>query len=1491
MALWGAARARIGRRLGSFGAVLLVLLVVAGSSAFALASVGSLSARSNASLPSAMHPTVASSPVATRAASPRVAAPFASPPLERADTSSPRPITAHVAPSSAFPGRHPSAWGAAGVPPGAPLPNGAALSSPGSTAASGAGANLSQGNLGCWSLGPAPNTGSSYLPECYGHDEPNINFYSDLPGSGGNVTWNVTLPTDRNATANQSSLYVAIWFGMTLNDPFAWMDQCFLELQFYPDQTWTNGPGLTNPALTVNGAWIGQAVAWQIEAYTGFEDPCYLQPLYLHNAGYGAGNGTYLNMTQGDRITVTMTGWTGSPYGENISVFDQTQHAWSNLTMFNSAQNYPIDPSYSTSTTENALQWTPGGEAPVSFAFETGHASTTYPGNNSFGGCSAGAPPPTPWNGAVPCPSYDPGSWINDTGSPWHIDAPTFFNATARQGPAQVGFGQDLGGISYTDGSSVFGSSYTGCVGHEGSAWCSYPWYSYSCAQKTFHFGATDYPGGLLDFGKYDQYATSVTANAAGFSYYPLTNFSIPTCGGTSEAATIQTQGTGSVNFLSTAVIGTQTFDGLAPGEYGVHAMGAAGESFEGWSVSGGVTVTPATSAYATLHLSGTGTAIAIFGASSPLTQVIFNSSTPGAMLGIAPSSQCTTPVACTQANLATLPVGGSYWLASGLYAVQAYPPVGYNFSSWDPSNAGAVVASPGFPVSDLIVTGAASSTTLDAAFTASASSANVAILVIGNGTVAFNGTPISEQNPLVGSFSTTVPVGTYSLDVTPGPSWSLGAIYYGSNAVMTNFSADTWVNLENGTVYGSTYIEVFLVETPGPLVNVTFDDGPAAGGAIGLYGTLPLANNTTAPVNAGAVSVMAAPSSNYTFVGWAVSNSSALWEISGNTPSATVIVNASGVLTAIYAPASPINLTFAIAPAAGGAVEFNLGPIYTNGQENTTLTVGVYAFTVLPAPGYEVVSVYGTGAAGTFGNLVFVTGSGGVLHVLLAALPAPPYPVTFYAEPLGALQGAINGTGVASSSTVWLAPGTYSLSAVPALPNASFGEWMTAGGVSVGNAVDAATTITVATGGAVYAEGTAFSVERPTATPSVVDVGSPSSIALAVLGATNYTVVWSGLPPGCPAGNTTAFVCAPTQAGSYRLSATVSAPDGATAASPSAALVAVVLPTVAAFTVSPATITLGSSTTLNATVVGGTLPYTFAYTGLPSGCASTNLPQLTCAPTAAGAYSVTVHVADAFGHVANASVDLTVHLVPSVAGFTVSPSPVTVGIASNFAIIVSGGTLPYAYRFGGLPAGCTASSATFTCTPTAPGAYSVGATVTDASGIVATGSVVLTVNPAPSITAFGANPTSVTLGGSVTFTVTATGGTGPLTYSYQGLPAGCTGANASTVQCTPSAANRYSITASVHDAFGVVANRSLIFAVTTTSPTGPAPSAGLTGAQQTGIGLAIALVAVGLIAALLVRQRRRRAAAPEDRGAPGGTSNPASRTLTDGDEPADAPD
>ncbi len=70
---------------------------------------------------------------------------------------------------------------------------------------------------------------------------------------------------------------------------------------------------------------------------------------------------------------------------------------------------------------------------------------------------------------------------------------------------------------------------------------------------------------------------------------------------------------------------------------------------------------------------------------------------------------------------------------------------------------------------------------------------------------------------------------------------------------------------------------------------------------------------------------------------------------------------------------------------------------------------------------------------------------------------------------------------------------------------------------------------------------------------------------------------------------------------------------------------------------------------TFTVVVTGGPAPYTYSWTGLPTGCASVNSAALICASTAQGAYTVSVKVTDATGaSVTSAAQTVTVAKAPT---------------------------------------------------------------------------------------------------------------------------------------------------------------------------------------------------------------------------------------------------
>ncbi len=534
--------------------------------------------------------------------------------------------------------------------------------------------------MGRWPTGGE----SAYAGGCIGHDEPAINPFSDLPGSGGKISWTGSLPVDGSPTHNQSDLYIAIWFGMKLYDPFGYNGQCFLELQMYPD---TNGAGL--PQV---GKWSAFAVAWQIELSNWFEDPCFAEPL-------SESGGHPLQMNAGDHLYVNMTGWLGSPFGENITLKDTTAGAHSFLNLYNTSLHYPLDPAYVADNMQDSLPWSPGGDFPAAFAFESGHTVNDR-GNDTFGGCNSGVPPPTPFNPSTPCGSYNPKDWVTDTSVPWHFYPVAFFNQATRQTARQYGFEQDFGATAWIDGVS-FGT----CTGRDGSAHCSYPWYSYAGGIHAFEFGATDYTGTTRDFGQYNEYDADLQPDSSGLNFYLVRNFTVDTSPG--DALTLAVDGAGTVHFLSDGLTSTRTLSHLPTGAYSISAVPSAGEYFEGYTSSGHVRVDASGTAWNSLYLSGDATVTARFGSiPPPTTSLTFHDVGGSGYVTVVPGFafhlNALYPPAGPGFGLApvfpssatNIGNGGVLHVTPGVYSLQANPSPGSNFTGWS-SSAGVYVFTP----------------------------------------------------------------------------------------------------------------------------------------------------------------------------------------------------------------------------------------------------------------------------------------------------------------------------------------------------------------------------------------------------------------------------------------------------------------------------------------------------------------------------------------------------------------------------------------------------------------------------------------------------------------------------------------------------------------------------------------------------------------------------------------------------------------------------
>lgn len=248
--------------------------------------------------------------------------------------------------------------------------------------------------------------------------------------------------------------------------------------------------------------------------------------------------------------------------------------------------------------------------------------------------------------------------------------------------------------------------------------------------------------------------------------------------------------------------------------------------------------------------------------------------------------------------------------------------------------------------------------------------------------------------------------------------------------------------------------------------------------------------------------------------------------------------------------------------------------------------------------------------------------------------------------------------------------------------------------------------------------------------------------------------------------------------------------------------------PVLGGLTVTPPTVDLDQTVTLNATAVAaeGTLSYRFQ--GSLPGCALGSSPVVTCQPDQAGTYAVGVEVNDSDGYRANDSATITVGTPPTVQSFAIDPSTITLGRTIEVTATVLGGAPPVRLAFTGFPPGCPSSgTGNFTCQPTSAGAYDARMVATDAAGEAASASAILLVRAPTGIAAFTAGPSPLDVGQLLQLSVTAVNGTPPYSYEYSGLPSNCTSVDAPTLLCHPGQPGAFVIHLEVSDAQGVAAN------------------------------------------------------------------------------------
>jgi len=241
----------------------------------------------------------------------------------------------------------------------------------------------------------------------------------------------------------------------------------------------------------------------------------------------------------------------------------------------------------------------------------------------------------------------------------------------------------------------------------------------------------------------------------------------------------------------------------------------------------------------------------------------------------------------------------------------------------------------------------------------------------------------------------------------------------------------------------------------------------------------------------------------------------------------------------------------------------------------------------------------------------------------------------------------------------------------------------------------------------------------------------------------------------------------------------------------------------------------IGQNVTFIAQTSGGSGLLTYDWTYLPAGCTARNSPSISCMMTTIRTFPVSVSVTDSDGLSAISNVLLfVVHADPSITAAYAVPASLDLGQETSITVTAQGGYAPLSYSYTGLPPGCTSrNTPLLTCTSTTAGAYVVNGTVTDQNGFSLMRHVFIVVNLPPAATIM-ASPPNTDINKPVTFLVYASQGTGHYSYSYQGLPPGCSNSNSTSLPCIPTRTGIYQIKVTVTDSTGVIASSTIAFTV-----------------------------------------------------------------------------
>ena len=212
-----------------------------------------------------------------------------------------------------------------------------------------------------------------------------------------------------------------------------------------------------------------------------------------------------------------------------------------------------------------------------------------------------------------------------------------------------------------------------------------------------------------------------------------------------------------------------------------------------------------------------------------------------------------------------------------------------------------------------------------------------------------------------------------------------------------------------------------------------------------------------------------------------------------------------------------------------------------------------------------------------------------------------------------------------------------------------------------------------------------ALTVQTPVASHVGADVGEAVTFTVPIAGGVApWTVAWAGLPSGCLGSTGATVECLPETTGTSTVTATVTDATGAVATSGSLTFTVsgdlqVGVPVVGApGAVTETDVGRWANVTVALLAPGGGGPYTYAWTGLPAGCAGSDAAMVACRPTAPGLTSIAVTLTDANGVAATSGATALLVNGPLTAQAEMTGGTTSVGATTYWTAEITGGTAPY---------------------------------------------------------------------------------------------------------------------------------------------------------------------------------------------------------------------